>query len=159
MTQLWGRCESADRTYSLPLHALIHKGPPRTSWVLSAHGVLLRFSVRRFAFGGEEKMNRSSQDGTGSRSCRSISRTWRKTRILNRRSQSGRAVTTTSMRGLTPPYWFRAEDAEERRGSKNLSPTLRYSATSSFAKATARRVCASNLRGIARNRMSVIQGT
>ena len=27
-------------------------------------------------------------------------------------------------------YWFRAEDAEERRGSKNLNPTLRYSATS-----------------------------
>jgi hypothetical protein len=32
--------------------------------------------------------------------------------------------------GATPRYWFRAEDAEERRGSKNLNPTLRYSATS-----------------------------
>ncbi len=43
------------------------------------------------------------------------------------------------------------------RGSKNLNPTLRYSATSSFAKATARRVCARNPRDIARNRMSAMQ--
>ena len=75
----------------------------------------------------------------------------------NRRSQSGAAATTTLMPGPTPRYWFRAEDAEEHGGSKNLSPTLRYSATSSFAKATARRVCAGNLRGIARNRMSAMQ--
>ena len=59
--------------------------------------------------------------------------------------------------GPTPRYWFRAEVAEERRGNKNLNPTLRYSATSSFAKATARRVCARNLGDIARNRMSAMQ--
>ena len=61
MTQLWRRYESADRTYSLPLRALIHEGPPRTPWALSVHGVPQRLSVRCFAFGGEEKMNRSSQ--------------------------------------------------------------------------------------------------
>ena len=51
-------------------------------------------------------------------------RIWRLARIEQKVATRQSCNHTDKRWGPTPRYWSRAEDAEERRGSKNLSPRL-----------------------------------
>jgi hypothetical protein len=59
---------------------------------------------------------------TGFRLSRLVFRVWRFARIEQKVTTRQSCNHTDKRWGPTPRYWSRSEDAQERRGSKNLSP-------------------------------------